>query len=78
MSIGLATKGIISQVAIGGGGEYPVYIYIPMEEPSIQTDEIGFISIYGNSLETSIRSDVVKPSLSSKELKPVIRVDTGE
>ena len=64
MSISMATKGVIAQFAPAGGG-YPVYT--PMEEPTVDTEEIGSISIYGTG--------VTEPSISSRELKPKMKAE---
>lgn len=72
MSIALATKGIIAQFAPAGGG-YPVYI--PMEEPTIGTEEVGSISIHSTSLGVEIRGKVLEPDLKAVELKPKMKAD---
>jgi hypothetical protein len=72
MSIALATKGVIAQFAPAGGG-YP--IYVPMEEPTVGTEEIGSRSIYGTSLDVEIRGKVLEPDIKAIELKPKMKVD---
>lgn len=70
MSIALATKGIIAQFVPAGGG-YPVYI--PMEEPTIGTEEVGSISIHGTSLGVEVRGKVLEPDLRGKVLEPDLK-----
>ena len=60
MSISMATKGVIAQFATSGGG-YP--IYVPMEEPTVGTEEVGSISIRGTSLDAKIRGKVLGPKM---------------
>jgi len=72
MSIALATKGVIAQFAPAGGG-YP--IYVPMEEPTVGTEEVGSRSIHGTSLDVEIRGKVLEPDLKVVELKPKMKVD---
>jgi len=55
MSIALATKGIITQFVPAGAG-YPVYV--PMEEPTIDTEEVGFSNIKIKELKPKIKIEV--------------------
>lgn len=73
MSIALATKGIISTAALGGGGSYPVYT--PMEEPTVGTEEVGAINVYGTSLDIDIRGRIIEPDIRPKELKPKMKAE---
>lgn len=55
MSLALATKGIIVQAARGGA--YPVYVYVPMEEPDVETGEVGAAEIRAKELKPRIRTE---------------------
>lgn len=74
MSISLATKGVIS-ISTRAGGSYPVYIYVPVEEPTVGTEDVGLVSIYTTAFEADIRGKVTKPSISSKEIGPKIKAE---
>ena len=74
MSIALATKGVIAQYVIGGGGgTYPSYV--PVDTPDMLTEEVGEVGLYPTMLQASIRSIDLVPSIGTKELKPKIKAE---
>jgi hypothetical protein len=78
MSLALATKGIISRAVRGGpGGAYPVYIYVyvPTEEPDVDTERLGDKSMFTTSYEPSPRSKELEPAIRAKELKPKMKAE---
>jgi len=68
MSLALATKGIIAQFALGGGGGYPVYV--PIEKLDMEIDETGSADMLVIKLEDYLRSRI-----TSVELKPRIEIE---
>jgi hypothetical protein len=75
VSISLATKGIIAQYVVGGGGGSSYPTYVPMDTPNLSTEEVGEIDIHPMSLKATVRSVDLAPSMGTKELKPKIKAE---
>lgn len=75
MSIALATKGIIAQYVVGGGGGGTYPTYVPVERPDLATEEVGEIELYPTILKASVKTTDLVPSVGTKELKPKIKAE---